>query len=86
MKMLAVSKSPRKSKNTASILKNICKGAVAQGMETTGMETELAHLHSLPYTGCARCFQIAAKDRRHVEIFPLELQRVFDFGASLVKI
>jgi len=30
-------------------------------------------------------FDTAAKDKRHAEIFPQDLQRAFDFGANLVK-
>ena len=52
MKVLAVNGSPRKTKNTASILKSMCKGAAAGGVET-----ELVHLYSRKYTGCVSCFK-----------------------------
>ena len=52
MKVFAVNGSPRKTKNTASILKSMCKGAAAGGAET-----ELVHLYDLRYTGCVSCFK-----------------------------
>jgi len=52
MKVLAVNGSPRKTKNTASLLKSICKGAAAGGAET-----RLVHLYDLRYTGCVSCFK-----------------------------
>ena len=52
MKVLAVNGSPRKTKNTASILKSMCKGAASKGAQT-----ELAHLYDLKYTGCVSCFK-----------------------------
>ena len=52
MKVLAVNGSPRKTKNTASILKSMCKGAAAGGAET-----EFVHLYGLKYTGCVSCFK-----------------------------
>jgi len=52
MKVLAVNGSPRKTKNTAGMLKSMCKGAAANGAET-----KLVHLYGLQYTGCVSCFQ-----------------------------
>ena len=52
MKVFAVNGSPRKTKNTASLLKSMCKGAAS-----AGAETELVHLYGLKYTGCASCFK-----------------------------
>jgi len=52
MKVLAVNGSPRKTKNTASILKSMCQGAAANGAETG-----LVHLYGLKYTGCVSCFK-----------------------------
>ena len=52
MKILAVNGSPRKTKNTASILKSICEGA-----ESKGVKTEFVNLYSLKYTGCVSCFE-----------------------------
>ena len=52
MKVLAVNGSPRKTKNTASLLKSMCKGAAAGGAET-----RLVHLYGLRYVGCVSCFK-----------------------------
>jgi len=52
MKVLAVNGSPRKTKNTASILKSICEGAASKGAIT-----EIVNLYSLKYTGCVSCFE-----------------------------
>jgi multimeric flavodoxin WrbA len=51
MKILAVNGSPRKSWNTATMLKKALKGAASQGAET-----ELIHLYDLKFTGCTSCF------------------------------
>ena len=52
MKVLVVNGSPRKTKNTASLLKSMCKGAASKGTET-----EFVHLYGLKYTGCLSCFK-----------------------------
>ena len=52
MKVLVVNGSPRKTKNTASLLKSMCKGAASKGAET-----EYVHLYGLKYTGCLSCFK-----------------------------
>ena len=52
MKVLVVNGSPRKTKNTASLLKSMCKGATSKGAET-----EYVHLYGLKYTGCLSCFK-----------------------------
>jgi len=52
MRVLAVNGSPRKTKNTAGILKNMCKGAAS-----AGAQTRLVHLYGLQYTGCVSCFK-----------------------------
>ena len=51
MKVLAVNGSPRRTKNTASLLKSMCEGAAGKGADT-----EIVHLYSLKYTGCFSCF------------------------------
>ena len=51
MKFLAINGSPRKNKNTASLL-----GKIAEGAASTGAETELVHLVDLNYRGCTSCF------------------------------
>jgi len=52
MKVLAVNGSPRKTKNTASVLKSMCKGAASEGAEV-----EFVHLYGLRYSGCVSCFK-----------------------------
>ncbi|MDV0443677.1 flavodoxin family protein [Methanorbis rubei] len=51
MKVLAFNGSPRKSWNTATLLKNALEGA-----EAIGAETELIHLYDLNFKGCKSCF------------------------------
>jgi len=51
MNALAVNGSPRKSWNTASLLKHALAGAKA-----AGAKTELVHLYDLGYKGCISCF------------------------------
>jgi multimeric flavodoxin WrbA len=51
MKVLAVNGSPRKTWNTATLLKKALKGAASRGAET-----ELIHLYDLKFTGCTSCF------------------------------
>jgi len=57
MKILAINGSPRKNKNTATLLQNALNGAAAQGAET-----ELIHLFDLDYKGCMSCFACKLKD------------------------
>jgi len=51
MNALAVNGSPRKSWNTATLLKKALAGAKAEGAKT-----ELVHLYDHDYTGCTSCF------------------------------
>jgi len=51
MKLIAINGSPRKTKNTATLLKHACKGA-----EDQGAKTELIHLYDLDYKGCISCY------------------------------
>ena len=51
MKIIAVNGSPRKTWNTATLLKKALKGAASQGAET-----ELVHLYDLNFKGCISCF------------------------------
>lgn len=57
MKIIAVNGSPRKNKNTATLLKKVLEGAASQGAET-----ELVHLYDLNYKGCVSCFACKLKD------------------------
>ena len=51
MKVMAVNGSPRKTWNTATLLKKALKGAASQGADT-----ELIHLYDLNFNGCISCF------------------------------
>ncbi len=51
MHLLAINGSPRKNKNTASLL-----GKIVEGATSTGAETEMVHLVDLNYRGCTSCF------------------------------
>lgn len=51
MKVLAINGSPRKTWNTATLLKKALEGAATQGAET-----KLIHLYDLNYKGCISCF------------------------------
>ncbi len=51
MKLIAINGSPRKSWNTATLLKKTIEGAKA-----AGAETELIHLYDLDFKGCTSCF------------------------------
>jgi multimeric flavodoxin WrbA len=51
MKVLAINGSPRKTWNTATLLKKALKGAASRGADT-----ELIHLYDLKFTGCTSCF------------------------------
>jgi multimeric flavodoxin WrbA len=52
MQLIAFNGSPRKTWNTATLLKSALKGASSQGAET-----ELIHLYDLSYKGCVSCFR-----------------------------
>jgi multimeric flavodoxin WrbA len=51
MKLIAINGSPRKSWNTATLLKRTIEGAQA-----AGAKTELIHLYDLTFKGCTSCF------------------------------
>lgn len=55
MKIFAVNGSPRKSKNTATLLKKALEGARA-ALPEAHVETEIIHLYDLHFTGCKSCF------------------------------
>lgn len=56
MKVIAVNGSPRKSWNTATLLKHTLEGAASQGAET-----ELINLYELEFKGCTSCFACKRK-------------------------
>ncbi len=51
MHILAINGSPRKNRNTATLLNKALEGAASQGATT-----ELIHLYDLTYKGCISCF------------------------------
>jgi multimeric flavodoxin WrbA len=51
MHILAINGSPRKNRNTATLLNKALEGAASQGATT-----ELIHLYDLNYKGCISCF------------------------------
>ncbi|MBU3186867.1 flavodoxin family protein [Clostridium estertheticum] len=57
MKVIAINGSPRKDKNTATLLNRALEGAASQGAET-----ELIQLYDQIYKGCISCFACKLKD------------------------
>jgi multimeric flavodoxin WrbA len=57
MKIIAINGSPRKNKNTATLLDNALKGAAS-----IGVETEMVNLYDLNFKGCVSCFACKLKD------------------------
>lgn len=60
MRIVAINGSPRKNKNTATLLKKVLKGA-ADAVAPETIETELVNLYDLTYTGCRSCFACKLK-------------------------
>ncbi|WP_010237354.1 flavodoxin family protein [Clostridium arbusti] len=57
MKILAINGSPRKNKNTATLLNKALEGAASHGADT-----ELIHLYDYNYKGCVSCFACKIKN------------------------
>ena len=51
MSIIAINGSPRKSWNTAKLLREVLQGAASQGADT-----ELIHLYDINFRGCISCF------------------------------
>ncbi len=60
MKIIAINGSPRKNKNTVTLLNRALEGAKSQGSEI-----ELINLYDLKYRGCISCFACKRKDGEH---------------------
>jgi len=60
MKVIAINGSPRKNKNTATMLEHALVGA-----KSVGAETELIHLTDLKYSGCVSCFRCKLKGGKY---------------------
>lgn len=56
MKVIAVNGGPRKTWNTATLLRSALDGA-----SSSGAETEMIHLYDLSYKGCISCFSCKLK-------------------------
>ncbi|MCF0121384.1 MAG: flavodoxin family protein [Oscillospiraceae bacterium] len=65
MKIVAVNGSPRKNKNTATILGKIIEGAKSVCPDA---EVELVHLYDLKFTGCRSCFACKLNDEKHLGV------------------
>ncbi len=61
MKILAINGSPRKTKNTATLLNKALEGA-----SSVGAQTELIHLYDLNFKGCISCFACKRKNSKFV--------------------
>lgn len=55
MKVYAINGSPRKSKNTSTLLQKALDG-VKESAKDEEVETEIINLYDLNYTGCKSCF------------------------------
>lgn len=60
MKIAVFNGSPRKTGNTATLLKNCIEGA-----ESVGASCELVHLYSIDYKGCSSCLQCKRLNGKH---------------------
>lgn len=56
MKVTAINGSPRKTGNTAALLRQALSGAQSEGADTS-----LTHLYDITYQGCASCFACKRK-------------------------
>lgn len=74
MKIIAFNGSPRKARNTATLLNKVLEGAKSQGAET-----ELINLYDLNYKGCISCFACKMKDGKSYGKCPVkdDLAEVF---------
>ncbi len=60
MKLVAINGSPRKNRNTASLLAQVVAGAVSKGAQA-----ELIHLRDHNYKGCISCFHCKRIGSKH---------------------
>lgn len=63
MKFYAINGSPRKTKNTATLLQAALDGA--QSALAQPVETELLHLHDLKFESCISCFACKRRGGKH---------------------
>lgn len=57
MKVYAINGSPRKNRNTATLLNKALEGAASQGADT-----EMIHIYDLNFKGCRSCFACREKE------------------------
>jgi len=57
MNVIAINASPRKTKNTGTLLAKALEGAASKGAQT-----ELVHLYDLQFKGCVSCFACKVKN------------------------
>ena len=55
MRVYAINGSPRKNRNTATLLQKVLDG-VKESLKDEEVETEIINLYDLKYTGCKSCF------------------------------
>ena len=85
MKVIGINGSPRRTKNTATMLEHALKGAAAQGAET-----ELIHLFDLKFTGCKSCFHCKRLGGNYIGKCVLKddlkevLEKIFEADALVV--
>ena len=57
MEIIAINGSPRKTKNTATLLEKAIEGAASKGAKT-----EIVHLYDIDFKGCISCFACKLKN------------------------
>ncbi|MDD3224121.1 MAG: NAD(P)H-dependent oxidoreductase [Clostridium sp.] len=85
MKVIAINGSPRKNKNTATLLAKALEGAAS-----CGAETELIHLYDKNYKGCISCFSCKLKNGKsygkcalHDDLTPI-LEKISNANAIIL--
>ena len=61
MKLIAINGSPRKTRNTDTLLRELIRGA-----KSAGAEAEMIYLNDLNYTGCISCMACKLKNGKSV--------------------
>ena len=64
MKFYGINGSPRKNKNTATLLQSALAG-IKSKQENESIETEIIHLYDLTYRPCISCFQCKALEGKN---------------------
>ncbi|WP_378956253.1 flavodoxin family protein [Pelosinus sp. sgz500959] len=61
MKVIAINGSPRKNRNSATLLQKALEGA-----KSVGADIEINHLYDLNFKGCTSCFACKRKNSNHI--------------------